>query len=101
MANPGKRVWGNHQWVVTSYGIEAMGHNHYNVPMERLATLREGHPGAADWPLHVAERDWVDIEAFLEAFFYALDHHRPEGHELVDRDETARLARKMKRGFSE
>ena len=33
-----------------------------------LAKLREGEIGVADWPLHMAAKNWVDISAFLEAF---------------------------------
>jgi hypothetical protein len=50
-----------------------------------------------DWPLHVAEQEWTHLEAFLDAFAYALPRFCPKE---FDTDRLARSvteARRVKR----
>jgi hypothetical protein len=49
--------------------------------------------GVAQWPLQMAEKPWVDYDAFFEAFTKALEIHRPPGFEVIDLAETDRRAR--------
>lgn len=65
-------LWQGRQWAVTEYGIEARDGT-YPIKAERLSETRE-YMGQQllDWPLHMAEKDWVDIHDFCTAFLVAL-----------------------------
>ncbi len=65
-------IWQGRQWAVTEYGIEARD-GKYHLPAERLSETRlyQGHE-LPDWPLHMAEKTWVDIHDFCTAFMVAL-----------------------------
>ena len=67
-----KTIWQGRQWAVTEYGIEARDGT-YAFPAERLSETRlhQGH-GLPDWPLHMAEKTWVDIHDFCTVFMVAL-----------------------------
>jgi hypothetical protein len=73
---PPSEVWfQNHQWLVTDYGVESVrpATPYYHFNKERL--LETGNRGGEmyGWPVHLAEKTWVDIEAFIEVFQKALD----------------------------
>jgi hypothetical protein len=51
--------WRGSQWAVTAYGIEEAG-GKYLIERERLGDL--------DWCSHMAEKMWVDVAEFREAF---------------------------------
>jgi hypothetical protein len=53
--------------------------------------MRRPGTDLCDWPPHMAEKTWVDLEAFLEASGHALRRHRPKD---FDADRLARSARK-------
>lgn len=74
---PSKVPFRNHQWSVTSLGVEGLGSRAYYVVDEDrlLKTTNYGSGDMYDWPIHMAEKRWVDIEAFIEAFEKALDLH--------------------------
>ena len=56
-----------------------------NFPAERLLeTQGAGARQLYDWPLHMAEKTWVDIEAFIEAFTKALELHAGKYEGAVD-----------------
>ena len=65
-------LWQGRQWAVTEYGIEARDGT-YAIAADRLSETRphQGHE-LPDWPLHMAEKDWVDIHDFCTAFLTAL-----------------------------
>jgi len=67
-------VFRNNQWAITTYGIECLDGS---CPIDR-ARLSETRLGSDlyDLPLHMAEKSWVDLKAFLEAFRWALSYHR-------------------------
>ena len=76
----------NAQWKVTEFGLELIAvHNEYLIDAARLARLtqRLSHK-YYDWPLHMAEKSWVDIEAFLEAFAEALKFHSSQIGAAID-----------------
>lgn len=81
-------VWfENHQWSVTDYGVESVRPGapyHYHFDKSRL--LETGNHGGEmyDWPVHMAEKTWIDIEAFIEAFVKALDLHTGSYRGAVD-----------------
>ncbi len=62
----------NKQWAVTAYGIECLK-GFYEIEKSRFGEDSGGYP---DWPLHMAEKDWVDVALFMEAFMIGLWVHR-------------------------
>jgi hypothetical protein len=71
---------------VTDHGVESVRPSapYYNFENSRL--LETGNHGGEmyDWPVHLAEKTWVDIEAFIDAFVKALDLHAGSYREKVD-----------------
>jgi hypothetical protein len=67
----------NQQWAVIASGIESlMPAPAYFIEANRL--VEQGSLGRGrfyDWPVHMAEKTWVDTEAFIEAFTKALEWH--------------------------
>jgi hypothetical protein len=70
----------NHQWKVTEEGLESIGQQSENfIEAKRLGQLTDRKDSRYyEWPLHFAEKTWVDIEAFLVVFCKALEIHRAE-----------------------
>ena len=68
----------NAQWKVTNFGIERVGGTApYEIPAKSLLDTRNDNGGPLyDWPIHMAEKTWVDINLFIEAFEAALDFHK-------------------------
>lgn len=80
----------NAQWAVTGYGIECLEDPY---PIEARRLLETGHRQGItcyDWPVHMAEKCWVDVQAFHEAFVRALDLHKGAYPGRVDPDMLAR-----------
>jgi hypothetical protein len=68
-------LFANSQWAVTNYGLQCLT-DPYDIDAERLGKFRLwASPARYDWPLHLAEKEWVDIVAFCEAFREALRIH--------------------------
>ncbi|HWD28590.1 MAG TPA: hypothetical protein VG387_15570 [Rhizomicrobium sp.] len=80
----------NRQWAVTDYGLEAIvgartpedgdeqgSTPDYEIPASRLleTTARDGVE-LYDWPVHMAEKTWIFLGAFIEAFLFALIAHQ-------------------------
>lgn len=76
----------NAQWAVTRLGIEHMGEGAYCIEAARVAETRHGSD-LYHFPLHMAEKPWVDSDAFNEAFEVALRRFRPRE---FDADRLAR-----------
>jgi hypothetical protein len=72
-----KILFQNHQWAVTDHGVESVKPAptyHFNA--ERLLETNGAGLGQLyDWPIHMAEKTWVDTEAFIDAFLQALKLH--------------------------
>lgn len=83
--NPGR------QWSVTPDGL-VCHQPEYFIPKAQLAE-RRGGGSLAMWPLQVAEKAWVDLEAFLAAFSEALMVHSPHGWRDLDLEESFQRAR--------
>ncbi len=68
-------IWQGRQWAVTEYGIEARDGT-YHFEAERLSETRlyQGNE-LPEWPLHLAEKTWVDIHDFCTAFMVALAYY--------------------------
>ena len=84
-------------WEVTAKGLENK-YEDYSIEKERLLNLRDD---CYDWPLHLAEKEWVDIEFLLLRFEEALIKHYTDE---VDRERLNRSkdeARKIKKDCEE
>jgi len=87
----------NRQWTVTAYGMECRSPYRYDIEASRL--LEMGYGGLYDWPIHMAEKEWVDIEAVIEAFTKALELHQGNYIAVADPDTLAKsidFARKVR-----
>lgn len=64
----------NHQWTVDLDGIEGNPETgRYFIELDRIdATTERRGVTYYDFPIHLAEKEWVDIDAFIAAFEYAL-----------------------------
>jgi hypothetical protein len=51
-------IWKGRQWAATKYGVECRDGCY---AIERILLWEEG------WIVHMAEKDWVDLEDFAEA----------------------------------
>lgn len=70
-------LYKNHQWEVTSYGLEARKPQApYEIAAKRLSET-VSYPARTfySWPVHMAEKTWVDRDAFNQAFTKALELH--------------------------
>jgi hypothetical protein len=79
----------NHQWAVTSDGLETInpGPPPYPIEAHRLLDKKGAGEGKLyDWPVHMAKKFWVDIEAFIAAFSEALRLHDGKYEGQVNRD---------------
>jgi hypothetical protein len=81
-------IFKNDQWAVTDWGLEALlpgAPSDCLIPASRLLEMGGiGNNKLYDWPLHLAEKTWTDIEAFNEAFVKALELHKGKYRGLVD-----------------
>lgn len=78
----------NAQWEVTDWGMGTRKpETKYDIPAERFLedTERDGQK-LYDWPIHMAQKPWVDIELFIEAFKMALEIHKDKYAGAVDHD---------------
>ena len=77
-----KVLYENNQWRVTASGMESVKPAPtYELSANRLLEERDGY---YNWPVHMAEKTWVDIEAFIEAFIKALELHAGKFDGAVD-----------------
>lgn len=67
----------NSQWEVTPYGLERCGSDRgYDIEASRLTERTHRNKQVFyDWPLHMAQKPWIDIGAFIEAFQKGLELH--------------------------
>jgi len=86
-----KVLYQNHQWAVTDYGVESVKpERKYHFSADRL--LEEAGAGMGVlyfWPVHMAEKPWVDTKAFNDAFTKAIELHAGRYKGTVDRAKLA------------
>jgi hypothetical protein len=89
----------NHQWKVTELGIESLSPDFdYEVEAERLLEVAERNGETLyDLPVHMAEKCWVDIEAFIAAFEKALAIHASRYKPELDEEMLAASFRAARR----
>jgi hypothetical protein len=61
--------WRGKQWAVTAYGVECLDGSYFFEAKRLLENLE--YP----WPLHMAEKNWVDIDEFATAWMIAILLH--------------------------
>ena len=106
----------NWQWAITDRALEAAGNatsdhiayvtSEYTIEFDRLLeTSERGGTPIYDWPAHMAEKEWVDIDAFNEAFVQAIRYWLGEELEGVDRamlqaslEQGRKIGEKTRRG---
>ena len=68
----------------------------YVVYPDRLSeTTQRGDRTYFSWPVHMADKNWVDIDTFNEAFAKAIEYHQDGGLAAIDRkmlEDSFRLA---------
>ena len=80
----GQRViWQNTDWRITDTGLSSR-HQNYEIFITQLDELRDAAARIAMWPVQMAEKSWVDVETFTEAFQQALVVHRPDVLDRLD-----------------
>lgn len=78
-------LYENQQWKVTEYGLESVRPSgEYNIAAERLLEVRDKGGRHYTWPVHMAEKPWVKIDSFIEAFLKAIELHAGRYEGSVD-----------------
>ena len=78
-----KTLYENDQWRVTNQHVETLDEDYW-FTVDRLGKTRAG-TDLPDWPIHLAEKRWIDPVAFMDAFRFALQIHRGRyGCEFTD-----------------
>jgi hypothetical protein len=71
-----KPLFENAQWKVTTWGLECKTHR-YEIEGKRLLALGIGNRSDVyDLVVHVAEKEWVELLLFFEAFDQATSLYR-------------------------
>jgi hypothetical protein len=81
----------NAQWAVTDYGLECLTEA-YAIERDRLTERWHDDATVSDWVMHLADRDWCDLDYLCEAFDVALRHHRVKGRTLINLQLSRRRA---------
>lgn len=79
----------NSQWAVTNIGLHSLtpaAPYKYDIEAERLLERTDAGTTIYKWPLHMAEKNWIDFAAFEEAFRKALEEHVGKYKEHVEPD---------------
>jgi hypothetical protein len=65
------------QWAATGFGIEGVGpYSFYNIAGRDLGKPDLG--GEPFWPAHMREKNWVNMDDFMNAYRVALRYHEGE-----------------------
>lgn len=70
----GKTWWQGKRWAVTKYGLETLD-GYYAIKASRLNECRPGSSHLPDWPMHMASKNWIDMDDFNTAFLVARAVH--------------------------
>lgn len=90
-------IYRGSQWRVTRKGMERVGTNEFNgYFIERDDLTRGVSDVNASWPVHLAQKRWVDLEDFEAAYRAAIGHF---GMEAPNIDEIFAAAREIRRGW--
>jgi hypothetical protein len=85
MLDDGVQVYRNRQWVVSDKGILSVtgvnGSYEYWIQKGRLKE---------NWPEHMSEKRWVNVDAFIEAYLVACVAHGVKIPDIAERIAQAR-----------
>ena len=70
---PSKILYRNDQWAVTTFGIECLDGT-YAIKKDAIKTT---HPNYS-WQKHMAGKNWVEIDEFIDALKMAMKIHFDE-----------------------
>jgi hypothetical protein len=92
-------IFENEQWVVED---DVMGPvatmDPYDIDLERVfETTERGHRTFYDWPVHMAEKKWVNARLFNQAFDHAIRHYAQVSGEPIDEPMLAESYREARR----
>jgi hypothetical protein len=87
-------IWQNDDWQITSTGLSSRKQN-YEIRIVQLDELRDVAARIAMWPLQMAEKSWVDIGTFTEAFQQALVVHMPDALDRLDLSTSFAIAHEI------
>lgn len=91
------------QWRVTHQGVECVDRSYF-IDKKRLFEMRRDTGDLYDWPIHMAEKPWVDLDEFLAAWQIAVALHARELRKTLDINiltKTLRTAREVRRQHCE
>src|SRR5262249_27026693 len=74
-----KIYWKGRQWAATKFGVQCRDGS-YSIDRRRLWEDEE----RGGWVMHMAEKDWVDLEDFAEALRVARFYERVRHHSLSE-----------------
>jgi hypothetical protein len=86
-----KPLWRGRQWRVTGKYLETHD-GKYFIEKNRLAENIADFP----WPRHMAEKTWVDVPDFIEAWKAAIDIHKAK----VTPEQIANAERLARKGWA-
>jgi hypothetical protein len=81
-------IFQNAQWIVEDDGMGPVKSlPPYDIAIERVFELTErGAQKFYDWPVHMADKMWVDVGLFNEAFDRAIRHYSRVSGEPIDEE---------------
>lgn len=81
-------LWEGRQWAVTTYGLETISepYHYYLTPLSLNDKRTTPRGEVFDNPLHMVEKEWLDVEDYLTAWLAALALHGQQSDQ-----ETVRL----------
>ena len=97
----GEVLFFNGQWAVTELGVETVDDavvDYWFEASELTKTTSRGSDQFYDWPVHMAEKTWIDYDAFIEAYTKALHLHKGKYNPELD---ESMLKRSVAYGRSE
>jgi len=80
-------LYQNRQWAVTDWGLTSVKPGapyEYEIVASRLLETANHGETIYDWPSQLAEKTWVDFDAFIEAYKQALVLHAVKYKGTVD-----------------
>jgi len=85
-------LWRGRQWAVTVYGVEALDGTYF-FDRSRIADgVVSKFDAHHSWPVHMAEKTWVDIDDFVTCWLVAITLH---GVKVNSKHVTAALSEMM------
>lgn len=99
-ANFDQIIWQNKDWRVTKQGLSSVDPS-YHIGVDQLADTRALADGTvvSMWPMHMAEKSWVNLKTFVEAFEIALTVHCPASIPMLHLDVSLAAVHQSKQGL--